>query len=340
MKIMKKQKNNLMKIDLLVVGTGNIAIRHIKNIQMISPEKKIYVLKRTNSKIDKFFNNNKINVIHNMNKITSYTKNSLALICSPASLHLNDIKNLASKGFNIFVEKPLLIKQNRVSLLLKKQLDERLLTHVGYNMRFTDRINYIKKQMTKGKITDIKNIYIEVLTDFRKWRKNKNYKDTVSFNKSLGGGVINELSHEVDYMIYLFGKPKSVRVDQHSPNNFIADVELSIIANFKFENNFSVKLYANMISNKNTRICKINTENKEIIINHLTNEVITNGSSTNVVEFKDSVNTSYIKQIKYVFNCLEKNIKSIFSINSIIPTQLTLNAMHSSLIQKKRVYLR
>ena len=60
----------------------------------------------------------------------------------------------------------------------------------------------------------------------------------MSFNKSLGGGVINELSHEVDYMIYLFGKPKSVRVDQHNVNNFIADVELSIIANFKYENNF------------------------------------------------------------------------------------------------------
>ena len=54
MKIIKKQKNNKIVIEILVVGTGNIAIRHIKNIQAIYSNTKIYVLKRSSTKIDKF----------------------------------------------------------------------------------------------------------------------------------------------------------------------------------------------------------------------------------------------------------------------------------------------
>ena len=35
-------------------------------------------------------------------------------------------------------------------------------------------------------------------------------KKNISISKSLGGGVLNELSHEIDYCIFLFGFPKKV----------------------------------------------------------------------------------------------------------------------------------
>ena len=37
----------------------------------------------------------------------------------------------------------------------------------------------------------------------------KNYTKSVSA-KNYGGGVINELSHEIDLILYLFGKPRSL----------------------------------------------------------------------------------------------------------------------------------
>ena len=38
------------------------------------------------------------------------------------------------------------------------------------------------------------------------WRKNIDYQSSVSAKKSLGGGVLLELSHEIDYLIWLIGK--------------------------------------------------------------------------------------------------------------------------------------
>ena len=214
-RIMTKQKNSITPIEIIVIGTGNIAIRHIKNIQLLKPMNKIFVLKRSNRSLDKFFKKSNINIISNIEDIHPVNSKSLAIICSPASLHSKDIKVLSSKGFNIFVEKPFLTQHDRISTALNYASNNKIITSVGYNMRFTERLQYMKKQIIRGNLNDIQNVNIEVLTDFRKWRKNKDYKDTVSFHKSLGGGVINELSHEVDYMIYLFGKPKSVKVSHN-----------------------------------------------------------------------------------------------------------------------------
>tara|TARA_B100000401_G_C52809836_1_gene723110 strand:- start:1637 stop:2668 length:1032 start_codon:yes stop_codon:yes gene_type:complete len=343
MKIMKKLKNSQTPIDILVIGSGNIAIRHIKNIKEIYPLKTIYVLKRTNLHLDKYFNNKDIKIIKNLRDIIPMNKKSIALICSPASMHLGDIKTTIKKGFNIFIEKPLMTNREKISSLLKTISQTNKLTHVGYNMRFTDRIDFIKNQLLKYKISKITSVNIIVSTDFRKWRKNKNYKDTVSFHRSLGGGVINELSHEVDYMIYLFGKPKSVKVYKLDNHQLKSDVEFNIKAVFYY-NNLDINFKANMLSNINERRCTITTADNDIDINHLTNLIKTSdkkhNKNHNIVKFNDSDNDSYLKEIKYIFECLSKNVQSLFSIESLISTQYVLNAMHSSLNQQKRIYLK
>ena len=261
------------------------------------------------------------------------------LICSPASNHSDDIKITIKKGFNIFVEKPLMTNRNRISSLVNTVSKTNKITHIGYNMRFTNRIDFIKKKIFANKISNIKSVHINVFTDFRKWRHNKNYEETVSFSKDLGGGVINELSHEVDYMIYLFGKPKSVKVYKIDQHKLKSDVELNIKAIFKFHNNLNINFCANMLSSVNERKCVISTKNENIIINHLANQIKISGKKNSIIRFKDSVNDSYMKEVKYIFKCISKCKINIFN-TILISTQYVLNAMHSSLNQQKRIYLK
>ena len=339
MRAMRKQKNSKIPVDILVIGTGNIAKRHIQNLQKLFPLKTIYVLKRSHLKIDKFFNKSGIKLISSLNRITAANRRSLALICSPAIYHVKDIKSSIDMGFNIFTEKPLMTRNQRISLLLEKLSTKKLLTHVGYNMRFTNRIKYIKNKLLDKKISDIQGVEIVVYTDFRKWRKNKNYKDTVSFDKSLGGGVINELSHEVDYMIYLFGIPKSVKVLDISTHNLDSNVELNIKASFNYRNKLDISLCANMLSPSEKRLCTIVSKNNVIKIDHISNKIWSKNKKITDIQFNDSNDDSYISEIKYIYKCLSKNIKSMLSVKSIIPTQLVLNAMHSSLRQNRRIYI-
>ena len=176
---------------------------------------------------------------------------------------------------NLFIEKPLTLNLSEYKKLYKILLEKKLKILVGYNMRFTDRLIYLKKIINEGKYGKILNVNINVDTNFVKWRKGKDYLNTVTAQKKLGGGVISELSHETDYIHYLFGKPSDVIVKDISCNNRKFNIETHIIALFhykKFKNKVTMNL--NMLSNTNNRTCQIIFESAIINLDHIKNNIV------------------------------------------------------------------
>ena len=57
------------------------------------------------------------------------------------------------------------------------------------------------------------------------WRPQSDYRKGVSAIKKLGGGVLLELSHEIDYATWLFGNPISLFCSSRKLSNLDLDVE-------------------------------------------------------------------------------------------------------------------
>lgn len=338
-KIMKKLKNNQegYAADYLVIGTGNIALRHIDNIINMSNKKSIYVCKRFGIKLNRMLNEKDIHIVDNLKNIYPKSKKSIAVICSAASNHVADAVVLARKGFNIFLEKPLTTHDIKINKLIKICNDNKLKTLVGYNMRFTNRIKSIFNIIKNRKYGAIKEIDICVETDFRKWRKGLNYKDSVSFNKDLGGGVINELSHEIDYLYLLFGKPSKVMVNNNTIKDSQYNIETHIIATFEYSKNMPiVRMNLNMISTKEKRYCKIYFEKSTIEVNHIMNSLmIKTGKQEKLKIFKDKINDSYVRELNDLIKSIENNTTSKLTIEECKNTQFIINAMQKSLKSNK-----
>ena len=98
-------------------------------------------------------------------------------------------KNLKNKI--ILIEKPISNKYKKIKLKKNKYI-------VGYNLRFHPLIQFIKKKIIKKQ--NIHFISINVSSYLPEWRKNINYKDSNSAKKKFGGGLLLELSHELDYI--------------------------------------------------------------------------------------------------------------------------------------------
>ena len=76
---------------------------------------------------------------------------------------------------------------------------------VGYNLRFHPVIKKLKKEIKNKKIF---NVNIQNSSYLPSWRKNNVYTKTSSAKKALGGGVLLDISHELDFIRYLFGSFK------------------------------------------------------------------------------------------------------------------------------------
>ena len=303
--------------DVVIIGTGDIALKHATIIKKLYPRFNITLYNYRSRK----FNKNKITdkiILSTFNNITtdhcdisSNDKKSFAIIASPPSHHVKHSLLFAKKKFHIFCEKPLTDKINSLKNLNQLLEKNNLISHVGYNMRFLESMKFLKNIIDKKIYGKILQSNISVFTNFISWRPDRNYTNTSTASKSLGGGVINELSHEIDYMYYLFGKPISQKSNAHKNKYSSLDVMDSCYARFIYPT-FKVDTTIDMLASINKRICHITFQRARVLLNFNSNTmyIFKNNSRHEIHLFKKGIIDTYIDQIKYFIKKIENKIKN------------------------------
>jgi predicted dehydrogenase len=172
----------------LIVGYGSIGQKHYKILKRIKRIKKIYVYSSQKRNIK--------NLIKNFDKIKSLEPDYI-VIASTTDNHISHLEYFNNNFCNkkILVEKPIYIKSN---FTIREKNKNKI--RVGYQFRVNEIINYLKKFCNNNKIYKIQ-VYCQ--SYLPNWRKRK-YQITSSAKKKTGGGVMLDVSHEIDYLQYIF----------------------------------------------------------------------------------------------------------------------------------------
>lgn len=183
---------------IIVVGYGSIGKRHVSNLLKLGI-RPIVVTKYPDS-----------NDIHFTDSISKCGEVDYAIIATPTGRHLDDFKRLNDiKCKNILIEKPVELSYRKASELNNISVDNNINAYVAYNLRF---LNVFKK--VKDFISSITNsariVNIIAGQYLPEWRTGSDYTQSYSADRGKGGGVDLDLSHEIDYMLWLFGVPSSV----------------------------------------------------------------------------------------------------------------------------------
>ena len=145
--------------------------------------------------------------------------------------------------------------------------------YVGYNLRLHPVIRKIKA-IIKNKI--IWHVDIKLESYLPDWRKNIIYSKSNSSNKSMGGGVLLDLSHELDYLNLLFGKINPLYCYNGKKSDLDIDSDDLLIMSGHFGNSkkrTSLSLMINSFSKNNSR--EIRIAGKDIsIVGDIRNNVI------------------------------------------------------------------
>ncbi len=242
---------------VLVVGYGSIGKKHCKILNQIKKIKKIFVL--TKQKIP--------NYLYRCNNLSSIKKINpdYIIISSQTKKHYENLRYLNNILSNkiILVEKPLFEKYHKFKKLKNK-------VFVGYNLRFHPVIDKIKKIIKNKKIYSINSF---CLSNLKKWRKGRVYSQSSSAKKSEGGGVILDLSHEFDFISWIFGKMNLIKSINKKLSNLKINTEdyLSLISNT--EKKIFIQINLNYYSLLNVR--KIYIDGKDFsIFGDLNNNIL------------------------------------------------------------------
>jgi predicted dehydrogenase len=281
---------------IIIIGNGSIA-KNYKNIL----KKKFYNFKVFLIPSRKFLINNKINTLYK--SLLSRNLFKLAIICSPANMHINHSIFFAKKKIDLLIEKPLSSGISKKVFLLKKIINKnKILCHVGYMFKFSSAAQELKKIILKKKLGKLKYANIVCESFLPNWRK-KNYKHSVSAQKKLGGGVINELSHEIHLCRWFFGIPKKVSSYNFNSGLLKIDCEDNSVSNLKYLNSFQLFMnlsFSRKINKRYVHIFGTNGDAKwDIIKNDIT---INNKDKTKTKIKKFKIENLYLKQLNYIIN--------------------------------------
>ena len=304
---------------LLIVGLGSIGKRHLQLAQSLMPAIKIAVLRHKKCKdepdldIDVCFTN-----IDDALKF----KPDAAILANPAIFHLNVALQLVEAGIHLFIEKPISHNSIGVDELINKCKKQNIVLMTGYNMRFLPSLKMFREHIINNKIGKIFYVRAEVGQHLAGWRPDTDYRQTVSAKKKLGGGVLLELSHEVDYLQWVFGQIDWVNAHVSRQSDLEIDVDdtANLLIGFKSENNprqLIANLSMDFIRHDSTRQCIAVGEDGTLRWNCIEGKVDyfpADGKDWEVLFYQEiERNFTYREEITHYFSCVEQGLSPLIT---------------------------
>lgn len=328
-------------MKFLIMGCGSIGQRHISNLKSISGNFSIDVFDSDIKIVKEVAKKKHVNIV-DRTAITS-EKYDCVFVCTPPHNHTDIAIKAISSGSNVFVEKPLSDKLSQATKLRNLIIKKKLLGFVGYNLRFNKGINIIKKLISEknfGNVLYASAYFGQYLPD---WRPNQDYKKGYTANKKLGGGIILDDSHEIDYLVWLLRKPSSISSDYVFANFLATDTEAISDVILKFPNKILGHIHMDYVRRQYKRALELVCE-KGLIQWSLSDYQINLYNATTKKHSKmkliDNINDMYVKEMEHVVYCLKQNKRSkIIDIDNGLYTLKLSDAIKKSGLQGKRIIL-
>lgn len=206
---------------VLIVGLGSIGKRHLRLARELLPNADIQVLRRQKCASTPEYANG---CFSNLNQAIDFAP-QLAVIASPSTFHIATARSLAQSGVHLLVEKPLSASLDGVAHLLETCHQQGTVLQTGYNLRFLPSLQRFRYLLNENVIGRVLSVRCEIGQYLPSWRPDTDYRQGVSARRELGGGALLELSHELDYLRWIFGEVDWVKATLSRQSDLEIDVE-------------------------------------------------------------------------------------------------------------------
>lgn len=192
----------MSKKRILIVSLGSAGSRHLRVIRSASPDATVMVFRHSS-------------VIEHSSLVDATTSSfsdverfqpQFAVLANPASLHAEMARLLLDLGCHLLIEKPLATNTVDGQAIYEAAKAKGCIVHVGYNLRCLPSLQLFRDQIHQGCVGRVFSVRCEVGQSLESWRVGVDYRQGVSAQLAMGGGVLLELSHELDYLAWILGR--------------------------------------------------------------------------------------------------------------------------------------
>ena len=290
-----------------IIGCGSIGQRHITNLLSLGQHVTAYDSNHTLAKnISKKFKIEQTDSIIPSNV-------DCVCVCTPPSSHIDLAKKAVEKKSHVFIEKPLSDSKNDIKKISRLTNKTKSKIFVGYSFRFETGLQKVRKLLSEKKIGKVISFDAYEGWYLPLWRPWQDHTKSYTGSKKLGGGIILDGSHELNYLLWMGGDVKQVFGYYSSIPSLKVKTEGIAEILLKFKSKAIGRIHLDFVNPKYNRHCEILGENGSIRWNFETKKIEiqkAGQSKFKTIRYGTDNNQMYVDEMKYVLSCISGKKKN------------------------------
>ncbi len=192
------------KIQVTVLGTGSIGSRHLSVLRDLLGMEPIALPVRPGRAAE--LEKQGYRVASALSPAAG-PELGACIVATSTERHVADVQQALRSGYAVLAEKPLSHDLTGLGELKSLADARRLKVFVGCNLRFHQGLRKFREWLPK--LGRVHSVRIECQSYLPEWRPQSDYRQSYSAREGVGG-VLLDLIHEIDYAVWLFGRPEKV----------------------------------------------------------------------------------------------------------------------------------
>ena len=240
-----------------IVGLGSIGKKHFNNLKNLGYE--VTAVSRSQKGVAFY---------EELGECLISQTPDVVWVCNETSLHSKTLEERKSSGFKgiVLCEKPLFHE----NLPFDHQFKNLFIT---YQLRLHPLVQKLKNEISKEEILTSLFYVGQFLPQ---WRPSQDYRNSYSAKISGGGGVLRDLSHELDLSLYLSGKMERLVCEKRKVSDLEIETEdICLIQGTSKKSVFQFQM--NYLDKKVRRFIIINTQDSTYELDFISGWLKRNG---------------------------------------------------------------
>ena len=157
------------------------------------------------------------------------------VVASPNAHHAEHALRAIEHRRPVLVEKPLAADAEDARRIVDAADAAGVQCGAAMNLRFHPGLLYLKHLIDRDVLGPVRLAQASFGFDLRLWRPGTDYRESYSARADLGGGIVLDAIHELDYLVWLLGPVASVSAQVAKISDLEVDVEDAAVAALRFE---------------------------------------------------------------------------------------------------------
>ena len=192
-------------MNLVVVGCGSVGRRHARNLATLDlGQSKIFVHDTDLAAAEAVAAQTGATPLADLDDLQALGVRG-GIVALPNHLHVSVARRLLEQGVAVLVEKPLSHTMEGVDDVIAQARSRGLVLMTGYNLRHHPNLLDAKYLIDEGAIGRLLTARFYFGYNLALWRPGTDYRRNYGAIADQGGGVILDVTHEIDLITWLLG---------------------------------------------------------------------------------------------------------------------------------------